>query len=148
VSGAATEALPPTIHGTAVALGDRGLLILGVSGSGKSDLALRLIEAGWVLVADDRVVLSRRSESLVAAPPKELAGLIEARGIGLCRVPFLREAEVALAVELVPRESIERLPEPASRSFLGVSIPLINLSSFQASTPAKLRLALGGGVAR
>ncbi|MBM3533578.1 MAG: serine/threonine protein kinase [Alphaproteobacteria bacterium] len=139
---------PPTVHGTAVALDGRAVLILGSSGSGKSDLALRLIEAGWTLVADDRVVLSRRSETLVAAPPRSLAGLIEARGIGLCRVPFLAEAEVALAVELIPAGRIERHPEPASRVFLGIHIPLINIVSFEASAPAKLRLALEGGVAR
>lgn len=143
-----TDELPPTVHGTAVALDGRAVLILGGSGAGKSDLGLRLIEAGWMLVADDRVVLSRRSETLVAAPPKPLAGLIEARGIGLCRIPFLEEAEVVLAAELIVASQVERLPEPAARTFLGVSIPLINIASFEASAPAKLRLALKGGVAR
>jgi len=143
-----SETLPPTIHATAVALDGRAVLLLGKSGSGKSDLALRLIEAGWVLVADDRVVLSRRSETLVAAPPRELAGLVEARGVGLCRVPFLEEAEVALAVELVAPARVERLPESASRGFFGLSIPLINIAPFEVSAPAKLRLALEGGVVR
>jgi HPr kinase/phosphorylase len=148
VSGLTAAEPSPTIHATAVALGGRAALILGDSGSGKSDLALRLIDAGWMLVADDRVVLSRRSESLVAAPPKNLAGLIEARGIGLCRVPFLAEAEVALAVQLVGAEAVERVPEASFQTFMGISIPLINIVSFEASTPTKVRLALGGGVAR
>ena len=140
--------LPPTIHGTAVAIGGRAVLLLGPSGSGKSDLALRLIGSGWTLVADDRVVLSRRSENLVAAPPPSLAGLIEARGLGFCRMPFLGEAEVALAVRLVAQGTVERLPEAASETLLGVSIPLIKLISWEASAPTKVHLALGGGVVR
>ena len=143
-----SEELPPTIHGTVVALDGRAVLLLGPSGSGKSDLALRLIGSGWMLVADDRVVLSRRSEVLVAAPPPSLAGLIEARGLGLCRMPFLDEAEVALAVRLVAQDAVERLPEAAFETLLGVSIPLINLVSWEASAPTKVHLALGGGVVR
>lgn len=136
------------MHATAVALGGRAALLLGPSGSGKSDLALRLIGAGWTLVGDDRVVLSRRSENLVAAPTPSLAGLIEARGIGICRVPFLAEAEVVLAVRLAASGAVERLPEPAFEAFLGISIPLIKLVSFEGSTPTKVHLALGGGVVR
>lgn len=143
-----SEELPPTIHGTAVALDGRAVLLLGPSGSGKSDLALRLIGSGWTLVADDRVVISRRSETLVAAPPPSLAGLIEARGLGLCRMPFLDEAEVALTVRLVAQGAVERLPEAAFESLLGVSIPLIYLVSWEASAPTKVHLALGGGVVR
>lgn len=143
-----TDGALPTIHATAVALGDRAVLLLGPPGSGKSDLALRLIEAGWVLVADDRVVLSRRSATLIAASPGSLAGLLEVRGVGICRVPFLAEASVALAVQLVSPAAVDRLPQAHTTTFLDVSIPLINMASFEASAPAKLRLALGGGVVR
>lgn len=145
---ASGDEIPPTIHATAVAFGDRAVLLFGEPGSGKSDLAIRLIETGWTLVADDRVVLSRRSENLFAAPPSTLAGLVEARGIGLCRVPFLAEARVALAARLVASGAVERMPEPASETFLGVSIPLIFIASLEASAPAKLRLALGGALVR
>ncbi len=143
-----SEAAAPTMHATAVALGGRAALLLGPSASGKSDLALRLIGAGWTLIADDRVVLSRRSNSLVAAPTPALAGLIEARGLGICRVPFLAEAEVVLAVRLVASGVVERWPEPAFETFLGISIPLISFVSFEGSAPAKVHLALGGGVVR
>ncbi len=140
--------VPTTIHATAVALGERAVLLFGPPGSGKSDLALRLMESGWTLVADDRVVLSRRGVMLIASPPPSLAGLIEARGVGICRVPFIAEAEAALAVQLVPQDAVERLPQVLSRTLLDVSIPLINIVPFEASAPAKLRLALEGGVVR
>ena len=136
------------MHATAVALGEQAVLLVGPPGSGKSDLALRLLESGWTLVADDRVVLSRRGVMLIASPPPNLAGLIEARGLGICRVTFRAEAEVALVAQLVPPEAVERLPQVLSRTLLEVSIPLINIAPFEASAPAKLRLALEGGVVR
>jgi HPr kinase/phosphorylase len=139
---------PPTIHASVVALGGRAVLLLGPSGAGKSDLALRLIEAGWRLVADDRVVLQRREERLVASPPPALAGRIEARGLGLCRVDHLAEAEVVLAAELVPPGAVERLPKAVTREFLGTAIPLVRLIPFEGSALVKLRLALEGAVER
>lgn len=143
-----SEEARPTIHATAVALGERAVLLQGPPGSGKSDFALRLIESGWTLVADDRVVLTRRGMMLFASPPSSLAGLIEARGIGICRVPFRAEAEVVLAVQLVSAETVERLPQVRSGTFLDLPIQLINMAPFEASAPAKLRLALGGAVVR
>lgn len=143
-----SEEIPPTIHATAVALGEQAVLLIGPPGSGKSDLALRLMESGWRLVADDRVVLSRRGVMLFASPAPSLAGLIEAREVGICRVAFRAEAEVALVAQLVPPEGVERLPQVLSQTFLDVPIPLINIAPFEASAPAKLRLALEGGVVR
>jgi HPr kinase/phosphorylase len=143
-----TDDPPPTIHATAVALAGRAVLLLGPPGSGKSDLALRLIGAGWTLVADDRVMLQRREKRLLASPPPVLAGRIEARGLGLCRVDHLPEAEVALAVELVRQGEVERLPKAVTRDFGGTAIPLLRLIPFEGSAPVKLRLALEGAVER
>lgn len=133
------------VHATSVAIEGAGLLLLGPSGSGKSDLALRLIDRGAVLVADDQVDLSLLDGQAFAQPPSAIRGLIEARGIGLLRLPYLERAPLVLAVQLVPGGSIERMPEPALWREAGISLPLVALDPFESSTPAKLRLALKAG---
>jgi serine kinase of HPr protein (carbohydrate metabolism regulator) len=134
------------VDGTAVALGDVALLLTGTSGSGKSDLALRLIDAGAKLIADDCVELIVRAGRLCCQAPRTmppaLHGRIEARGIGILPVPAA-EGPVPLqwCVELVPGGPIERLPAAESRRFLGIDAPLLRLDPFEASAVAKLRLA-------
>jgi HPr kinase/phosphorylase len=137
------------LHATCVALRTggrwRAVVLRGPSGSGKSDLALRLIEAGGRLIADDQTHVARAGRALVATPPPALAGMIEARGVGILRLPrgqLLARAPVALLVDLVAADRIERLPEPASEAMLRVSLPRLDLAPFDASAVAKLRLAL------
>jgi serine kinase of HPr protein (carbohydrate metabolism regulator) len=136
--------MPNTLlaHATTVAIGGRGVLLRGPSGSGKSDLALRLIDAGARLVADDQSELWRDGEAVLARAPATIAGLIEVRGLGIVRLDSLPVARLALVVDLVAPDAIERLPEQRSEAILGVSIPLVALAPFEASAPAKLRLAL------
>jgi serine kinase of HPr protein (carbohydrate metabolism regulator) len=139
------------VHATCIAIEGVGVLLRGPSGGGKSDLALRLMEGGARLVADDYVDLEVRGGRLVATAPETIAGLIEARGIGLLRVGNLPEAPVALVVDLVPAGAVERLPEPAHCTDFGLSLPLVRLDPFQASATGKVRLALGlatGNLAR
>jgi HPr kinase/phosphorylase len=112
------------IHASAVAIAGRGLLILGASGAGKSGLALRLIALGADLVADDRVALSRQAGRLVARAPAALAGLVEARGIGILTAGSVPEAELALAVDL-DRAAAARMPQRGAIADHGVSIELI-----------------------
>ncbi len=110
------------IHASCVLLADAGtgfdappdaaILLLGDSGAGKSSVALQLISRGARLVADDRVELFVRDSQLWARAPEKLAGLLEVRGVGIVNLPFASEACVALAVRLVPREQVPRLPEP------------------------------------
>lgn len=113
------------LHASAVAVGDRGLLILGPSGAGKSGLALGLMALGADLIADDRVLLERCGPGLVARPPETLAGLIEARGVGLLRVRHRAEAAISLAVDLAELQSA-RLPQVREIALLGVAIELIS----------------------
>ena len=132
-----------TVHGTTVAVAGAGVLLQGASGSGKSDLALRLIDGGAILIADDRTVLSRQGDQVVAQPPEPLRGILEVRGIGLIRVPTLVSIQLRLAVDLdMPPD---RLPAPIFSTLSGVDIPLIRLSAFESSAPAKIRLAVGIG---
>ena len=130
------------VHATTVAIGGRAVLLRGPSGSGKSDLALRLIDAGARLVADDRSELWREGDAILVRAPVAIAGLVEARGVGILRIDSVALARLSLIVDLAAPEAIERLPEPQSETILGLAIPLIALAPFEASAPAKLRLAL------
>jgi len=132
-------------HGTVAARAWRAVLLRGPSGAGKSDLALRLIEAGGRLVADDQTRIARHGQALLASAPAALAGLMEVRGVGILKLSLgqlLSQAPLSLVVDLVPPDRIERLPEPARETVLGVDLPVLALAPFEASAPAKLRLAL------
>ena len=135
---AATEGL---VHATCIEVGGIGLLLRGPSGSGKSDLALRLIDADAALVADDQAFLQVRGGRLVARPPDTLAGRLEVRGLGILELPHRAEAEVGLVVDLRPGEQQERLPAPLQAEILGLSLPRLRLDPFGPSAAAKLRLA-------
>lgn len=137
------------VHGTTVALRKgrawRAVLLRGASGSGKSDLALRLIEGGARLIADDQTLLTRRGRAVVASAPEALKSMIEVRGVGIVRLPAaqtLARAPLALLVDLVSPAKVERLPEPASETLLELRIPTLSLAPFEASAAAKLRLAV------
>lgn len=139
------------IHATAVARAGCCVLLCGPPGAGKSDLALRLIaqspatsarDAPFVLVADDQVVLTLANGQLLAAPPTTIAGKLEVRGIGIVTVPFIAEAKVALHVDLVATDAIERMPPPAFVTHAGLAIPAVRLRPFEASATAKVGLAL------
>jgi serine kinase of HPr protein (carbohydrate metabolism regulator) len=131
-----------TLHATCVALGDRGVLITGPSGSGKSDLALRLIDEGAKLIADDLTTLRAEDGHLLALAPPRLSGKLEVRGIGIMPVPSAPQARLALEVALAPSAEIERLPEPETAQYLGVTLPRVTLDPVTASAAAKVRLAL------
>lgn len=137
---------PVLQHGTCVAWGGRGVLIMGEPGTGKSSLALRLIDRGAMLVADDYALLVREGESLVAVVPDQIAGLIEVRGLGICRMPFRRRAKIVLAVRL-GRED-ERLPEPKEWEMLDLKRPLVAMDALRDDSPLKVEMALSGGTIR
>lgn len=137
----------PSIHATCISLHGVGLLLRGPSGLGKSDLALRLIDGGATLVADDRTLLSTALTAggpiLVASPPPGLAGLLEVRGLGLVRLPHQSLCPVHMVVDVLPPDDKpERLPDPDTEVFLGVTLPRWCLNALEPSAPAKVRLAV------
>lgn len=148
------DATATLVHGTCLDFGGTGVLILGPPGSGKSDLALRLIDApgrglgGHLasarLVADDQVLLLRDGGGIVATAPAPLAGLIEVRGIGILTADFHRRSRIGLLVRLLPAADIERLPEPSDsvEELLGVGLPTIRIDPRLASAPARVRAGL------
>jgi HPr kinase/phosphorylase len=141
VSGPVSE--PLLVHATAVAIGGRAVLLRGPSGAGKSDLALRLIDAGADLVADDQCELRRVGASVLVRAPASIAGLIEARGIGILCLAAVADMPLALVVDLVPAGTIDRLPEARTEPILGIAVPVLAIAPFEASAPIKLRAALG-----
>lgn len=117
----------------------RGVLIEAPSGAGKSDLAIRALDHGFRLVADDRVLLWSAGGRLYGRAPDILAGQIEVRGQGIVQVAPLAFSEIALLVRLGP---VERLPDPESATLLGAEIPLLCVDPFEVSAPHKIVLAL------
>ncbi len=132
-----------SIHASCVEIDGVGVLLRGPSGAGKSDLALRLIDGGAQLVADDRVALTAVDGGLVASAPESLGGLLEVRGLGIKRYPAADAARIGLVIDLVDRDAVERLPDDALTAELeGVSLPLLRLHACESSAPAKVRLAV------
>ena len=130
------------LHASCVAIRGRAVLLTGPSGSGKSDLALRLIDRGATLVGDDGVVVRARGDRLYAHPGPNIEGQLEVRGIGILAFPSLDEAPLALVIALdqpVPRMPDELLPV---RVIAGLTVPLIALDPFEASAPVKVEKAL------
>ncbi|WP_442678835.1 HPr kinase/phosphorylase [Sphingomonas sp. ASY06-1R] len=131
-----------TLHASCVAIHGRAVLLTGASGSGKSDLALRLIDRGATLVGDDGIVVEARDGRLLARAGPNIEGQMEVRGLGILTMPVIAEAPLALAIALdrpVPRMPDETLPV---RVIEGLTLPLLALDSFESSAPVKVEKAL------
>lgn len=144
-------AAPELIHATAIALAGRAALIRGASGTGKSDLALRclglapstLIANCFDLVSDDQVLAVAAAGRVIVSAPPSIHGLIEVRGIGIIAVPAVKEATLALVVELVSSGRPDRLPEILPPALIaGVVVPRIEIDPLEPAAPLKVALAL------
>jgi serine kinase of HPr protein (carbohydrate metabolism regulator) len=130
-----------TLHASTVALNGRAVLITGISGSGKSDLALQLIDRGFTLVSDDQTIVQKRGTRLHAAAPATIRGKLEIRGLGIVETPVVEDVAVALVVELA--SDIQRFPSDSrERMICGLAVPLISVDARTASAAAKVSLAL------
>lgn len=130
-----------TLHCSTVAIGGRAVMIEGRSGSGKSDLALRLIDRGARLVSDDYTIARRKGKLLLASPPETIAGKIEVRGIGLVEMDHIADQPVALVVQLF--DTVDRMPAtPELRVIAGVSVPVMKIAPMENSAPIKIELAM------
>ena len=130
-----------TAHASTVAVDGRAVLISGPSGSGKSDLALRLLDRGFTLVSDDQTIVRRDGDRLLASAPPTIKGKLEIRGVGIVEMETVTDVPVALYVELT--SEIVRLPDDRrERPVLGVNLPLISVDAQTASAASKVALAL------
>jgi len=128
------------IHASCVAIGAKGVLLLGPPGAGKSSVALQLIDGGAKLVADDRTVLTTKAKALYASAPATIAGLIEIYGVGIVELPIRARVKLALAVLLGGKPT--RMPAPAHFTHAGVALPQLRLDARDPATPARIRAAL------
>jgi HPr kinase/phosphorylase len=128
------------MHGSCVSKDGDAVLVVGPPGSGKSDLVLRLLSRGFELVADDQVTISNG----VASSPKELAGLLEVRGLGIVRLPYRAHARLVLVVEL--DERADRMPMP--RNHPELNVPVVPIDAAAASAPDRVTLALQCAIGR
>ena len=130
-----------TMHASTVALGGRAVLITGPSGSGKSDLALRLLDRGFNLVSDDQTMIRLDGEKLIASPPPNIAGKLEVRGIGIVEIDHVGEVPIALVVALT--SEVLRMPDDGrTELILGVPVPLVAIDPVPPSAASKVALAL------
>ena len=130
-----------TLHASTVALDGRAVLICGPSGSGKSDLALRLLDRGFTLVSDDQTIVRKDNGRILASAPPTIRGKLEIRGVGIVDMDSVDDVPVALCVELT--SDIQRLPDDSrERLVLDSSLPLISVDALTASAPSKVALAL------
>lgn len=130
------------MQASAVAIDGAAVLLIGPSGSGKSDLCLRLMDRGAILVSDDFVELTPKAGQVLVSAPAAIRGLLEIRGLGVKRVPVADSIPLGMAFRLKNPDEIERLPELETMEICGMPIPVFDLYAFAASAPLKITTAL------
>ena len=130
------------VHGTCVAINGEGVLFRGPPGSGKSDLALRIIDSGGHLVADDQTIITRKGDKIITSSPENIRHKIEVRGIGIMTFFAKKEAPLTLILDLLLPGNIERIPQVQFCNYLNVKIPVLGFSPFESSASLKVKLAI------
>ncbi len=129
------------VHGTSIALEDNGVLIVGRSGSGKSDLALRLIDSGGTLISDDQTLCLKRKNEIFLFSIKEIYGLLEVRGMGIIKVPYIENVKMKIIVSLVKTKSKQSNFKNKKKLF-GLNFPYLEIDPNEISAVAKIKLKL------
>lgn len=131
------------LHGTCVEIQGKAVLVCGKPGTGKSSLALQLIDRGALLVADDQTFVRLEEGVLMASPPPNLKGLLEVRGIGICSFPYQGKSPLELCVDICEEREPERLPEPIFVEYHGVKVPSLRLVKNDPLGAIKVELRVG-----
>jgi serine kinase of HPr protein (carbohydrate metabolism regulator) len=132
----------PSLHGNCLWVNETGVLILGDAASGKTELALTMINSGrGTLVADDQVIIEREHKILMARPPEGLQGLMQINGIGIVNFDNIAPVPLHLIIELVPHTDVPLIPEKSEKEIQGLSLPSLKLAGHEASSADKLWLA-------
>ncbi|MEE2694817.1 MAG: HPr kinase/phosphatase C-terminal domain-containing protein [Pseudomonadota bacterium] len=129
------------LHSTAVVLDDNGVLIIGESGSGKSDLALRLIDGGATLISDDITICKKKNDKVYLSSPIETKGLLEVREVGIITVPFVNGIKLKMVVRLTEK-NLNRNPNKNFTRVLGVRVPLLLINGKSPSAVVKVKVKL------
>ncbi len=129
------------IHGSAVQIGNNAVIIIGDSGTGKSDLALRLIDRGAKLIADDQMIIHGDKNTPIISQTQHHIDAIEIRGVGIIKYSCVNNVPLTLCIKTADR--YDRYPVPIPMSEFGVfSIPTIKIAAFENSAPIKVEMAL------
>ena len=129
------------LHATSVAIEDNGVAIFGDSGSGKSDLALRLIDSGATLISDDITVFSKSEKNIHLFGVENTKGLLEVRELGIITVPYIEGIRLKLVIKLTDKE-IERIPKKNQTNLLGLKFPKLEINGKNSSSVVKVKVKL------
>jgi Serine kinase of the HPr protein, regulates carbohydrate metabolism len=130
------------VHGTSVSIDGDGVLFRGPPGSGKSDLALRMINFGAQLVSDDQVCLTRRNDNIFMSSPQIIRNSMEVRGIGIVNSIAQKEAPLILVLNMLPNNVANRMPIWHLCTFLDIKVPAVEFAPFEISAHLKVKLAV------
>lgn len=129
------------VHSSAIVLEDNGILIIGDSGSGKSDLALRLIDSGATLISDDVTICEKKKNLIYLSAPSETKGLLEVREVGIITVPFVEGIILRMIVKLEDG-GLERIPKKNNYKIFGQKIPMLTINGKNSSSVVKVKVKL------